>query len=281
MKRSQITVGNYPYAMYSFDYFLESMKRFHIEQIELWAAGPHFYLDDFDYFRIVNLGHKIRRSGLKARCLTPEQCQYPISISIEDEAIRRRSLLYFKKAIDAAEILEIPKVLVSPGISMLDFDREHGISLCTENLQCLAEYAQKHGVVLVLEALSRTTTFIAHTPSELKVLLNGSGCPEAVKPMLDTDGAARENLRPADYFNEFGSSLSHIHFTDGFPVGHVALGEGALDLCGYLMEIDQNHYTGDLALEILDRRYYRNPNLAVQTSLSFFCQYENYQDDSF
>ena len=98
MKRSQITVGNYPYAMYSFDYFLESMKRFHIEQIELWAAGPHFYLDDFDYFRIVNLGHKIRRSGLKARCLTPEQCQYPISISIEDEAIRRRSLLYFKKS---------------------------------------------------------------------------------------------------------------------------------------------------------------------------------------
>ena len=52
MRWSQIAVGNYPYAMYSFDYFLESMKRLGVDQIEVWAAGPHFYLDDFDYFRM-------------------------------------------------------------------------------------------------------------------------------------------------------------------------------------------------------------------------------------
>ena len=46
IKWSQIAVGNYTYPLYSFCYFLDSMKRLGIKNIEVWAAGPHLYLDD-------------------------------------------------------------------------------------------------------------------------------------------------------------------------------------------------------------------------------------------
>lgn len=274
MRWSQIAVGNYPYAMYSFNYFLESMKRLGVDRIEVWAAGPHFYLDDFDYFRMKEFAGKIRRAGVKAVCLTPEQCQYPVSISVEDPVMRRRSLNYFKKAIDAAELLECPKVLVTPGRSMLDYSRETGVAICIDSLNRLAEYAIRRNVTLVLEALTRTTTFIAHRPEELKVLLDGAGNPPNLLPMLDTDGAAREGLRPRDFFRLFGEMLAHIHFTDGYPGGHVVLGQGRLDMNGYLEEIDSAGYQGYIALELLDRQYYLEPEQAVKDSLEFFRRYE-------
>lgn len=270
MKDSQIAVGNYTYPMYSFEYFLNSMERLGVHRIELWAAGPHFYLDDFTPERTRTLAGQIRSRGMEVVCLTPEQCAYPISISVEDPVMRRRSIGYFKKAIDAAVVLESPKVLVTPGRSMVDYDRGTGIRLCIEALGELTRYAEERGVVLVLEALARTTTFIAHTPAELQVLLDGVGDTPWLRPMLDTDGAARENLTSRDFLDAFGERLSHVHFIDGFPGGHVVPGDGALDMERYLRELDEGGYTGDVVLEVLDRRYYREPEEAIRRCLQWF-----------
>ncbi len=84
MKTEQISVGNYHYIRYSMSYFLESMKRLGIQNIELYAAGPHCYLDDFDYMRTKQLSRSVREAGLNIVCLTPEQCIYPISISTSE-----------------------------------------------------------------------------------------------------------------------------------------------------------------------------------------------------
>lgn len=273
MKPSQIAVGNYTYPMYSFGYFLDSMERLGINHIEMWAAGPHFYLDDFTPARTEELAKQIRSRNMKVVCVTPEQCAYPVSISVEDPIMRRRSIEYFKKAIDAAVVLESPKVLVTPGRSMVDYDRQVGIQLCIEGLQELTQYAESRGIRLVLEALARTTTFIAHTPQELQVLLDGVGQTPWLRPMLDTDGAAREGLTSKNYLDAFGSSLSHVHFIDGFPGGHVVPGDGVLDMTRYLRELDEGGYTGDIVLEVLDRRYYREPEEAIRRCLEWFKDY--------
>ena len=55
----------------------------------------------------------------------------------------------------------------------------------------------------------------------------------------------------------------------------MALGDGTLDLDGYLDEIAAEGYTGSLALEILDRRYYLNPNDAVEKSLTYLKRNHN------
>ena len=96
-----------------------------------------------------------------------------------------------------------------------------------------------------------------------------------LKPMLDVDGAARAGLRPADYFQQFKDQIMHIHFIDGFPGGHVVPGDGVLDLNGFLGEIDAAHYSGAISLEILDRQYYLEPELAVKRSVEFLEHYIN------
>lgn len=274
MKTEQISVGNYHYIRYSLSYFLESMKRLGIQNIELYAAGPHCYLDDFDYMRTRQLSRSIREAGLNIICLTPEQCIYPISISTSESVMRKRSINYFLKAIDMAETLEAPMVLVTPGISMLDMDRDSEVQICIDSLCLLTEYATHRGIRLVLEALATTTSFIANTPGQLKVLIDAVDMP-GLKPMLDVDGAARAGLRPADYFQQFKDQIMHIHFIDGFPGGHVVPGDGVLDLNGFLGEIDAAHYSGAISLEILDRQYYLEPELAVKRSVEFLEHYIN------
>ena len=60
MKESQLSIGNYTYPLYSFDYFLNSMERMGVKQIELWAADPHLYFGDFTLTQVETLGKKIK-----------------------------------------------------------------------------------------------------------------------------------------------------------------------------------------------------------------------------
>ena len=77
---NQIAVGNYTYPLYSFSYFLDSMQRLGVTNIEVWAAGPHLYLEDMTYEMVKKMDLEIQRRKLKPICLTPEQCMYPINI---------------------------------------------------------------------------------------------------------------------------------------------------------------------------------------------------------
>ena len=52
------------------------------------------------------------------------------------------------------------------------------------------------------------------------------------------------------------------------------MGQGRLDMNGYLEEIDSAGYQGYIALELLDRQYYLEPEQAVKDSLEFFRRYE-------
>ena len=102
IKWNQIAVGNYTYPLYSFEYFLESMLRLGVNNIEVWAAGPHLYLEDMTLQMLKKMDKGIRTRGLHAICLTPEQCMYPINIGSEDNRTRKRSIAYFEKGLHAS-----------------------------------------------------------------------------------------------------------------------------------------------------------------------------------
>ena len=62
--------------------------------------------------------------------------------------------------------------------------------------------------------------------------------------MLDTCPMILENKSPSDYLREFGDKLIHVHFIDGTPRGHLAWGDGILDMekdtLNSLMNMDIN-----------------------------------------
>lgn len=85
--------------------------------------------------------------------------------------------------------------------------------------------------------------------------------------MIDTIPMALAGEHPAQYLEALGDRLVHVHFIDGAPRGHLAWGDGILDMEGYLKEFDDYGYSGYLSLEITDGRYFTDPSASVKQSI--------------
>lgn len=268
----QIAVGNYTYPLYSFEFFLESCLRMEIDTIELWAAGPHLYLEDFDYFMLGEMRRQIQNRRLKAVCLTPEQCAYPVNLGAREEFVRRRSISYFKKAIRAAEVMEIPAVLVTPGNGYRNEESHDTWKYTVENIKYLSDYALDCGVVLYLEHLTEQTTNIAIRAADIRRLIDEVHRKNLVY-MVDTDMMSRYGETIRDYIEETGRAPAHVHLVDGMPGGHLALGDGNVPLYDCLEELDEISYKGYMTLEITNDRYFFEPEKAIRKSLEWLRQY--------
>lgn len=147
LRRSQISIGNYAHPLYSFDRFLACAERLHIQNLELWGAGPHFYFYDYSDERAKGFYQKIAEKGMKVICITPEQCMYPINIACNDPVMRRRSIDYFKRGVDFCRIMDCPMMLVTPGKGYFDRPRQEAWERSVQALREIGEYAHSAGVL--------------------------------------------------------------------------------------------------------------------------------------
>jgi len=243
-----------------------------IQNIELWAASPHFYVEDIKLIDIKNFKRRLRDANLKLVCFTPEQCVYPINIAAKEDAIRERSLKYFFKSMEIAAELGSPILLVTPGWGYFSETKKEAWLRSLESLRKLGEMASDLGINLALEPLSPTSSNIINDVKDLKKMLVEINSPN-VKGMIDTVQMAiiGDSL---DYcINELGKDLIHMHFVDGNPWGHLAWGDGTLPLTEYLDILFKHEYKGYISLEITDRKYYIEPEKAIQKSVSKILSY--------
>lgn len=271
LTRDQLCTANYHYKRYTLDYFLESSQRLGYRSIELWASGPHLHLEDYDNARLAQLGRAIKDHQLKVACFTPEQCVYAISVSHPDKLYRDRTVEFFNRHIEAAVQLDCHRMVVSTGFAYLDVDPEDAFGWCVEGLSRICRKAEQEGVTLALEPFTKFTTHICNEASQLIRLMNAVGSP-ALTGLADTDVIATTGV---DTFGSFvkmlgAKRLGHVHFLDGNPGGHLVPGDGVLDLKDDLRILSDLGYTGYLGLEILDRRYVMDPELAMQRALEWY-----------
>jgi protein FrlC len=210
MNISKVICGNYSYQLYSFNYFLESMKRLEQKEIELWGAGPHLFQDDFSEQMMHSLYKKIKNYGLRVICYTPEQCMYPINIASSDPIIRKRSIAYLTRSLEIASQMEAPKALITTGQGYRDESKEDAWNRCVEALSILGGKAEQLGVTIVFEHLTKTTTNLCLKARDVDRMLKEVG-------MIDVDMAARLHEGIRDYFELMGKSIQHVHFVDGNP----------------------------------------------------------------
>ncbi len=271
LTRDQLCTANYHYKRYTLDYFLESSQRLGYRSIELWASGPHLHLEDYDNARLAQLGRAIKDHQLKVACFTPEQCVYAISVSHPDKLYRDRTVEFFNRHIEAAVQLDCHRMVVTTGFAYLDVDPEDAFGWCVEGLSRICRKAEQEGVTLALEPFTKFTTHICNEASQLIRLMNAVGSP-ALTGLADTDVIATTGV---DTFGSFvkmlgAKRLGHVHFLDGNPGGHLVPGDGVLDLKDDLRILSDLGYTGYLGLEILDRRYVMDPELAMQRALAWY-----------
>ena len=274
--RSQIAIGNYHYVSWSLDYFLHSVKRIGIGNIEIWGAKPHLTVDGHSMAQKRDIAKKIHDLGLQVVCFCPEQNSYPIDISTTDKEFRNYSIEHMKRAIETANVLGAGKMLLCPGNGYLEEPIQTVRDRFIESVNELLPTCVENGVVLVLETQDQADSIFMNTVLQQKEVLELLPHP-FFKSMLDTiqlgqfDNSVTESMRILGTEN-----VRHVHLGNtilkektcgekmaapqwrlGRDVcGHIGFREGNLPLLKDLEELASSGYKDYITIEICQRPYY-------------------------
>lgn len=250
---------NYHYLRYPIEKFLDKVQGSPFSDIDLYCSAPQLNLFDYPLWKLIRLDGEIRRRGLKVVAMTPENCTYPVNFCTQDETTRQSSIRYYQRAVDTAEFLGCPSVQISTGFGYFDRPREEGWKYCRDSLAVLAAYCEKKNVRLLLEELKVTTTNVLITSQDLARMIGEIGSP-AVVGMVDMDQMTYAGETIDDYMDHLGDRLCHVHFNDR---GHTVPGDGDFPMKEYYEALKRRGYAGTVSFEICDRRYYCDPDQAV------------------
>lgn len=260
-KPFRLAAMNCHYIKFPLTYFLDAVRSFGFHDIELFGAMPHFFMDDVDDALVDFVAEECRKRSINIVSLCPAQGAYPMNIAIDEKQIRRRTIAILKKALRLAGKLGCETMLVSPGFGYQNQSKDISWGHSRDSLTELAEVAKEAGVVMMMEPLTPTTANLINTSKEAAKMICEVNSPY-VKSMMDIGVMNYMGETVDDYFQNLGSDLRYIHFTDG-PGAHVALGDGTFPMAQYLADIERNGYTGTLSFEINDKRYYLDPDSAL------------------
>lgn len=262
----RVSVMSYPYCHYTFGYFLDAMERFGVHKIEIWGGSPHLYYEDVGPRALRQMRKDIASHGCSVSAYTPEQVLYPYNLAAREDAIRARSVEYFKKNIHIAAQLGAPLLVISAGWGYLNEDREKVLDRSRSSLGELAAYAQDEGEILALEPLTKISSNLINYAADLARMVSEVASP-ALAGMLDVGQMGILGETVEDYFKALGGAPVHVHIMDGRPVGHLAFGDGILPVNSYLRDALRLGYEGCFTLEMNDRQYYLEPDKAIGRSL--------------
>ncbi|QQZ62554.1 TIM barrel protein [Paenibacillus sonchi] len=258
---------NITYRHFPFEYFLDQVTGLGIEHIELWAGEPHLYVYRNVLGNLRHMRQQLKSRGIKVVCYTPEQCVYPFNIAASDSQLRQKSIDYFIDNLYAALELETNMMLVTSGIGDFAVSQSESWKYAGYSIYQIARVAEKEGVTLALEPLTRFESNLIIDVKGIKRMLEEIRSP-ALKGMIDTVAMQLANETPEDYFSLL-PELSHFHLVDGdgSSDAHLALDDGVLNWREYLTSLQSHNYEGACTLEIMGFKYYQNPQEALRESV--------------
>lgn len=272
-----IAVMNVQYWHYSFEYFLDSMHKCGVTNIDFWAGAPHFSFDNYKTrsaadAEIIRLRNYIESNGMQVITYTPEQLNYPINIAGHENAYRQKSLDYFARSMEDALAFGTNRLFITSGWGLLDKPREESWKLATDSLRILTEQAEKLGVYLVIEQLQPYESNLLTTCDDMVRMIREVNSSHLLC-CVDLVAMAVVNDTLQSFFDRLPGRIHHIHFADGNPSGHYVCGDGNLSLFEYIQTLSQNQYEEYLTLEINDSIYWNDPHVSIHRSVDFLRRY--------
>ena len=272
-----ISVMSVQYCHYSFDYFLDSMERCGLKNIDLWGGSPHYcrldYLTSRDAFKkISQMRKKMEEKGMKVVVYTPETLAYPYSVSSPEEAVCSRTVDFFDMAMEDALEFGTDKVFINTGCGLLDVPREESWARAVDNIKRICEKAEEKGITMIIEQLQPYESNLLTTCDDMVRMLNQVNSPN-LKTCVDLVAmeVVDENLE--QFFKALPDQIRLIHYADGDPSGHYILGDGNLPLQDYIKTLEKYDYQGYLSLEINDSIYWDDPHTSIRRSADYLRNY--------
>lgn len=257
---------NITYRHFPFEHFLDHVTELGIEHIELWAGEPHLYVYRNVLGNLRHIRQQLKSRDMKVVCYTPEQCVYPFNIAASDSQLRQKSIVYFIDNLYAALELETNMMLVTSGIGDFAVSQLESWKYASDSIYQISRVAEKEGVTLALEPLTRFESNLIIDAKGIKRMLEEIRSP-SLKGMIDTVAMQLASETPEDYYSLL-PEMVHFHLIDGDGTSdaHLALDDGVLNWREYLTSLQSHHYEGACTLEIMGFNYYQNPQETLRES---------------
>ncbi|MBQ6139557.1 MAG: sugar phosphate isomerase/epimerase [Methanobrevibacter sp.] len=168
-------------------------------------------------------------------------------------ALSKAAIEEIKRSIDLANTLDSDIVVIHPGRSIFNNDKEYMkevYAIAEKNLKTIGEYAKDNGVHTCIENLPRLRGFMYQDINQLHDSLERTDLPMT----LDIGHAYTAGFTVDDvYFDNI--KHIHIHDNDGVHDSHLPLGDGIIDFKKFFEIFSKNNYDGIYNFELSSKDY--------------------------
>lgn len=265
----RIAINNFNYRRWSFDYFLESVKKLGLKNIELCGCHPHFTIFEAEEFPVAEFAAKIKDAGITVTAIEPEQNFLPVNIAAVNPYFREKSIEQLKFFIENAKAFDCDKVIIYPGKAFVDHPHSQGWKNARESVKTLCAIAKEHGVTLLMNPVSAFVSDLMMDSKTVKRMLDEVGADNlGVSVNTSILGYVGETLE--DYFELFGDKIQMVQLADAVEdCDQLAWGEGNVDLKAQIAVLEKYNYQGPVTMELLMEEYAEDPHKVHGDSLAY------------
>jgi sugar phosphate isomerase/epimerase len=223
--------------------------------VELLLDEPHLYPSEADEDKIREVRdaldeHDLAVSNCNAFMLTAIESIHHPSFVEPGTSYRRRRIEYTKDALNVAAALDVPHISVEPGGPIPDGkSRAWATETFLDGLREVAAKAESVGVDVLVEP---EPDLLIETSEQFLDLVERVDSPR-VKCNFDAGHFFCVGEDPAELVETLGDHSEHYHIED-IPGDrtheHTQLGEGAMDVDGFLTALEDSGYDGYVTVEL-------------------------------
>ena len=254
---------NYHYLRYPLTKFLDKVGRSPFDSIDLYCSAPQLNL--FDHPSICWSWMGSCASSSVGRGNDPGKLRLSRQLLHRTGSPGNPACGTISAPSTRQSFWAVPGCRSAPASGILMPHGGGAWNNCRESMAQLAAYAERKHVTLLLEELKNTTTNVLITSRDIARMLDEIDSP-AIVGMVDMDQMTYAGETVADYFANLGSRMQYVHFNDR---GHTVPGDGDFPMKDYYEQIKAQGYDGCCSFEICDRRYYIDPDKAIDDTVAW------------
>lgn len=223
--------------------------------VELLFDKPHLYPTEATDSDLASVRETLREndiaiSNCNAFMLTAIEDFHHPSFIEPDESYRGRRIEYTLDALDAAAALDAPHISIEPGGPIPDGkSREWALETFEAGLREVLEKAESVGVDVLVEP---EPDLLIETSAEFLDLVDRVDSPR-MRCNFDAGHFFCVGENPAELVDELAAYTPHYHLED-IPADrtheHTQLGEGGVDIDGFLQALEDRGYEGFVTVEL-------------------------------
>jgi sugar phosphate isomerase/epimerase len=247
--------------------YLELARDHGFKWIDISGSSPENFPETFDPVRMKNLRIKLEEYGLGCGIHTASY----VNTAEVFGTIRKGVVEHFKEFIDLSRGIGARYLIIHCGVYFRQF-RTRVKECLVQTLKEAADYAERWGILLLIENMNRIPQTLAGKPWDLsleqpEVSYLGVTVEELAEvyskvnsPVLGFSlNVAHTHLLAGDslpFLKAFGDRLGNVQISDnnGITDEHLPVGEGTVDFISLVRQLKKMDYRGTLSLSVAKER---------------------------